>query len=261
MVHPNVHLTIEDEIARIVLDRPDRMNACTRRMFESLATAAAEIAAAKARVVVISGAGGNFCSGADMSGEGDETDDRQDHGLTSMRDIGDGVLAIHSLPMPVIAAVDGVAVGAGFGLALASDLLYCSDRARFSLIFARRGLSLDFGTSWLLPRRIGLHHAKRLAFTGDIVGAEEAAALGFVNEVVSADELDDRVAEVTAAIAVGPPLALSMTKRMLDNAATASFAAAVETESLAQNVNFTTSDTLEAGKAFLERRTPRFEGR
>ena len=261
MVHPNVHLTVDDEIARIVVDRPERMNACTRRMFEAFAAAADEIVAAKARVVVISGAGGNFCSGADMSGEGDATDDRADHGLTAMRGIGEGVLSIHALPMPVIAAVDGVAVGAGFGLALASDLLYCSDRARFSLIFAKRGLSLDFGTSWLLPRRIGLHHAKRLAFTGDIVGAEEAAALGFVNEVLPVDELESRVDEMAATIAAGPPLALSMTKRMLDNASTTSFAAAVENESLAQNVNFTTRDTLEAGKAFVERRTPSFEGR
>lgn len=259
--HPNIHLSIADDVARIVVDRPERKNACTRMMFDALGAAARDITATKARAVVVTGAGEDFCSGADMSGQGDEDDDRQDHGLVNMRGVGEAVIAIRDLPMPVIAAVDGVAVGAGFGLALAADLLYCTDRARFSLIFARRGLSLDFGTSHLLPSRVGLHHAKRMAFTGDIVGAEEAAALGFVNEVVTVDELAPTVDDMVAKIVAGPPLALSMSKRLLDNAAQSSFAQSVEAEALAQNVNFATTDTVEAMKAFAQRRDPTFEGR
>ena len=110
--------------------------------------------------------------------------------LDGMRVLGDAVLAVHDCPVPVIAKVDGVAVGAGFGLALAGDLTWCSDRARFSAIFAKRGLSLDFGTSWLLRQRIGVHMAKELAFTAEMVSGHEALELGFVNAVSPADELD-----------------------------------------------------------------------
>lgn len=261
MTHPNIHLAVDDDVARLVIDRPERKNACTRLMWEAIAEAAREIASAPPRVTVITGTGGDFCSGADMSRDPDETDTRKDHGLITMRGIGDAVTAVHDLPMPVIAAVDGVAVGAGFGLALSADLTYCTDRARFSAIFAKRGLSLDFGTSWLLVQRIGLHRAKELTFTAEIVGAEAAADLGLVNGVVGVEELDTKVQEMVDTIVAGPPLALSMSKRLLDNAASAGFAQALEAESLAQNVNFTSEDTIEAMKAFAERRTPEFRGR
>ena len=163
--------------------------------------------------------------------------------------------------MPVIAKVDGVAIGAGFGLALAADLLWCSERARFSLAFARLGLSLDFATSWVLPRRIGLHQAKRIAFTGEVVSAERAATLGFVNEVVPVDELDASVAAIARQIAMGPPLALSMTKRLLDNAVTATLMQSLEAEAVAQAVNLATADLPEGLKAFAEKRPPAFQGR
>src|SRR6185503_9712973 len=144
----------------------------------------------------------------------------------AMRVLGDVVLAVHDCPVPVVAKVDGVAVGAGLGLALAADLTWCSDRARFSAIFAKRGLSLDFGTSWLLRQRIGVHKAKELAYTARMVSGPEALDLGFVNAVVPADELDAAVAELVATIAGGPPIALSMTKRELDGAAATSLAQA-----------------------------------
>ena len=103
------------------------------------------------------------------------------------------MLAIHDCPVPVVAKVDGLCVGAGLGLALAADMIWCSDRARFSAIFAKRGLSLDFGTSWLLRQRIGVHKAKELAFTAKMVSGAEAFELGLVNAVVPAAELDDAV--------------------------------------------------------------------
>ena len=196
-----------------------------------------------------------------MSGEGEDRVEGVNHGLHSMRRIGDAVVALNSLPMPTISAVDGVAVGAGFGLALSADLLFCTDRARFSLIFAKRGLSLDFGTSYLLPQRIGLHLAKQMAFTGEIVDASRALEMGFVNEVVAPDGLDAAVDEMAARIAAGPPLALSMTKRLLENSLRTSLPQAVESETLAQNVNFTTADVAEGGAAFVERRDPEFRGR
>ena len=178
-----------------------------------------------------------------------------------MRVLGDVVVAIHDCPVPVVAKVDGLCVGAGFGLALASDLTYCSDTARFSAIFAKRGLSLDFGTSWLLRQRVGVHKAKEIALTAKMLSGAEAYELGFVNAVVPAAELDAAVAEVVATIAGGPPVALSMTKRELDNASTSSLAQALETEALAQSVNVHTDDMREAFLAYVERRPADFKGR
>ena len=178
-----------------------------------------------------------------------------------MRVLSDVVLAVHSCPVPVIAKVDGVCVGAGLGLALAADMTWCSDRARLSVIYAKRGLSLDFGTSWLLRQRIGVHTAKQLAFTAEMMSGNRALELGLVNAVVPADELDDAVAAVADTIASGPPMALSMTKRLLDNAGTSSLAEALEGEALAQNVNIHTADMREALTAYMEKRRPEFEGR
>jgi 2-(1,2-epoxy-1,2-dihydrophenyl)acetyl-CoA isomerase len=169
-------------------------------------------------------------------------------------------MAVHDCPIPVVVKVDGVSIGAGFGLALAGDLLWCSDRSRFSAVFAKLGLSLDFGTSWLLTQRIGVHRAKELSLTAEMLTAARADEMGFVNAVVPADELDAAVETVVERIASGPPIALSMTKRMLDNAASSSLAGALETEAIAQNVNLKSKDILEAFTAFREKRPPEFKG-
>jgi 2-(1,2-epoxy-1,2-dihydrophenyl)acetyl-CoA isomerase len=179
----------------------------------------------------------------------------------AMRVLGDVVLAIHDCPIPVVAKVDGVCVGAGLGLALAADMIWCSDRARFAAIFAKRGLSMDFGTSWLLRQRLGVHKAKELAFTAKMVSAPEAFELGLVNSVVPVDELDAAAREIVDTIAAGPPIALSMTKRELNNAACSSLAQALEVEALAQSVNVHTDDLKEALMAYAARRPPNFTGR
>ena len=262
MPHPNITIEQDGDIVTVTIDRPRRKNACTPGMWAGLRHGFREIAESSARVVVVSGAGGDFCAGADVVGGDDEASAQpRRHRVDHMRDIGETVMAIHDCPKPVIAKVDGVAVGAGLGVALAADLVWCSQRARFSLIFVKRGLSLDFGTSWLLPKRIGLHEAKRLAFTGEIIGAPRAAALGIVNEVVPVDELDEAVAEIAAEVAAGPPIALASTKRFLNNASTISLFQALEAESLGQGVNFATRDTKEAMRAVVEKREPVFEGR
>jgi 2-(1,2-epoxy-1,2-dihydrophenyl)acetyl-CoA isomerase len=139
-------------------------------------------------------------------------------------------------------------------------LIVASDRARFSEIFARRGLTIDLGASWLLPRLVGLHRAKELAFFADIVDAAEAERMGLVNRVVAHAELDAFVASWAERLAAGPPLALSMTKRLLDNSDQLTLAQALEAEAQAQIVNFGTRDTAEAMAAFVEGREPRFRG-
>jgi enoyl-CoA hydratase/carnithine racemase len=260
VAHEFVKVEPREHVVTVTLDRPGTKNACSMSMWLAIRDAFREIAASEARAVVLTGANGDFCSGADVvtssGGEGFKGSQ-----LTAMRLIGESVQAVHGCPVPVIVKVDGVSVGAGFGLALAGDLLFCSDRARFSAIFAKRGLSLDYGTSWFLAQRIGIHKAKELALTAEMMDAPRAATLGFVNAVHSAAELDAAVAAVVERIASGPPLALSMTKRMLDNASASSLAQALETESIAQNVNLGTKDMAEAFLAFREKRTPRFSGR
>ena len=242
----------------VTLNRPERKNAVDGALWRALAATFRQTArSTEDRVVVVTGAGGDFCAGADLS----DLEAGTDHQLGRMRMIHDVALALHELPQPTIAKVDGVAVGAGCNLAFGCDLVVSSDRARFSEIFSRRGLSLDFGGSWLLPRRVGLHRAKELAFFGELLGAAEAERLGLVNRVVPAGELDDAVDEWAARLAAGPPLALSLTKRLLDDAAGMSLPEALEREGAAQALNIMSEDGKEAIRAFLERREPDFEGR
>jgi len=260
--HPNIRVDREGHVTTVTIDRPESKNACTGEMWVALGAVFRDVSFSGTRAVVLTGSGGNFCTGADLSGTREGGASRTSgNNLDGMRVLADVVLAIHQCPVPVVAKVDGLCVGAGFGLALAPDLTWCSDRARFSTIFAKRGLSLDFGTSWFLRQRIGVHKAKELALTAKMLSGAEAFELGFVNAVVPTDELDDAVREVVDTIAGGPPIALSMSKRELDNASTSSLAHALEIEALAQNVNVHTDDTREALLAYVERRPPVFEGR
>ncbi len=183
------------------------------------------------------------------------------HVLASMRNITDVAMALARIPQPTIAKIRGVAVGAGCNMALMCDLVVCSDTARFSEIFAKRGLSVDFGGTWVLPRRVGLHKAKELALFGDIISAQEAERIGLINHVEQEAELDAFVDNWAAKLAAGPPIALAQTKRMLNNAMNVTLEQALEDEGNAQALNFGTKDTIEAMSAFAEKRAPRFIGR
>jgi enoyl-CoA hydratase/carnithine racemase len=265
--HRNIRVERDGHVATVTLDRPQSKNACTGDMWVALGATFRELSYSGARVVLLTGAGGDFCTGADLGGGGESSSGAGDAPARlatmtdAMRVLGDVVLAIHNCPVPVVAKVDGLCVGAGLGLALAADLTWCSDRARFSAIFAKRGLSLDFGTSWLLRQRVGVHQAKELVFTAKMVSGADAFALGLVNAVVPADDLDGAVGEIVDTIAAGPPIALSSSKRELDNASTVSLAQALEIEALAQSVNVQTDALREALFAYMERRPPNFTGR
>ncbi len=245
-------------VVTVTLNRPAKKNAATARMWDELFETFSEVSANDAdRVLVLTGAGGAFCSGADLSA----TDELTRSGMTRLRLIGRAALALHTLAKPTIAKVEGIAAGAGWNMALVCDLVVASDTARFSQIFARRGLSLDFGGSWLLPRLVGMQKAKELAFFADMLSAADAEALGLVNRVVPAGELDAFVDEWAGRLAAGPPIALASTKTLLNNSFAVSMAQAVEDEARAQNVNFATDDFKEAVRAFLDKREPRFEGK
>jgi enoyl-CoA hydratase/carnithine racemase len=248
-----------DGIVTITLSRPEKKNAINGVMWDELLATFREIGASSTdRAVVITGAGGAFCSGADLTARGDGP---QVHQLAAMRHVADVCLALARLPQPVIAKVRGVAVGAGCNLALGCDLVVASTNARFSEIFAKRGLSVDFGGTWVLPRRVGLHRAKELAFFADIIDAAEAERIGLVNRVVDDADLDAFVHDWAQRLAGGPPLAVAMTKRMLNNSMNVTLEEALDDEGAAQTVNFSTQDTVEAIRAFVEKRTPKFEGR
>jgi len=250
-----------DGVVTVTLNRPEKKNAINGDMWDELLATFNEIGDnSDDRVVVLTGAGGAFCSGADLSGGGDVTGKNR-HQLASMRYIGSVCMALHRLPQPVIAKVSGVAVGAGLNMALGCDLIVASDEARFSEIFARRGLSVDFGGTWLLPRLIGLHRAKELTLFADIISAKEALEMGLVNRVVPAAELDRFVDDWARRLAGGPPIALAQTKRMLNNAFLMTLEQSLEDEGWSQTVNFSTSDTAEAIAAFQQKREPVFKGR
>lgn len=252
----------DDGVVTLTLNRPEKKNALTRAMFEELGAIFDEVAASRDdRVLVITGAGDAFTSGADLT-PGDSIDVTSGVGAAvhSMRVVGRAALKLHDLPKPTIAAVNGVAVGAGCNLALGCDLIIASDQARFSQIFPKRGLSLDCGGSWVLPRLVGLHKAKELAFLGDVISAEEAERIGIVNRVVPAADFDEVVSEYAHRIAAQPPIQLSVIKKQLNQSFSVSMAEAVEFEDIAQSLAFSSRDTAEAMRAFIEKREPKFTG-
>lgn len=243
-------------VRTLTLNRPRRKNAINPELWIALADAL--VAAGKdrgVRVVVITGAGGDFCSGADISAT-DET-----HPVYKLRRLTDVALALHELPLPTIAKVDGVAVGAGWNLALGCDFVVATPESRFSQIFSKRGLSLDLGGSWLLPKIAGLQQAKRLTLLAETIDAEEAHALNLVTWVVSAEEIDTFVDGLADRLVAGPQIALAQSKALLNEGADRTLRDALANEARAQVVNFATADAAEAYAAFAQRREPSFTGR
>ncbi len=243
-------------VRTLTLNRPRRKNAINRELWIALAEA---LTAARndsgVRAVVITGAGGACCSGADIS----TLDDT--HPAHKMRLLTDVALALHELPVPTIAKVTGVAVGAGWNLALGCDFVVATPESRFCQIFAKRGLSVDLGGSWLLPKIVGLQQAKRLALLAETIDADEAQALNLVTWVVSADEIDAFVTDLAENLAAGPRIALAQTKALLNEGVDRTLRDALANEARAQTVNFATADAAEAYAAFAEKREPSFTGR
>jgi 2-(1,2-epoxy-1,2-dihydrophenyl)acetyl-CoA isomerase len=260
-----IQVTRDGGLVTITLDRPDKKNAINAAGWNELDQTFTEIAIdPEVRAVVLTCAGGNFSAGADLggnpSGKGLTGRDVQPI-VAEMRVVGDIILRLYRLPKPTLAVVDGVAVGVAMGLVLACDLVIASDRARFCEIFAKRGIALDGGTSWLLPRRIGINKAKQLAFFADMVGAEEALRIGLVNELFPAAELAKAGQEWGQRLASGPTLALSLSKRLLDASNSVTLEKALEDEARAQHITYTSDDMREGMAAYIQRREPKFEGR
>jgi enoyl-CoA hydratase/carnithine racemase len=252
----------DDGVVNVTLNRPERKNAANGQMWLELRDLFYEVAHNRQdRVLVLTGAGGAFCSGADISDPKGVSGDPSDPHLVRMQFLGEVMLALHDVPQPTVAKVRGIAAGAGLSLALGCDLVVAGEDARFSEIFARRGLSVDGGSSWLLPRLVGMHRAKELAFFAEIISASEAQEFGLVNRVLPDHELDEFVEGWARRLAAGPPLALAMSKRLLHEGSRSTMADALENEARCQTVNFASEDTAEAMRAFAEKRDPLFKGR
>lgn len=256
-------LEIEDRglVRWLVLNRPERKNAIPPDGWGDLRNALVDFDNSTARVLVVTGAGGAFCSGADLDA-GQLEDARnvldQHH---RMKSVGEAAMTLHRLTKPTIAAVDGVAAGAGLNMALGCDVVIASSKARFSEIFVKRGLTVDFGGSWLLPRVVGIQRAKELALSGRIVEADEALAIGLVLEVVPEDQLETRVSEIAGSFLEGAPIGQMFAKQGIDRSWQSSFEQSLAWEDQLQSLCFTTRDVTEGVSAFIEKRKPQFEGR
>lgn len=253
--------TIDDRdlVRYLTLRRPATRNAIPADGWESLAGAFADFEESAQRVLVLAGEGGDLSSGADLGDDG--------VGFSStvanhrrMRSVGEMALRLHRLPKPTIAVVDGVAVGAGMQLAVSCDVVIATERARFAELFVRRGLTMDAGGTWLLPRLVGELRARDLALTGRIVDAEEAAAIGLVTRLVASPDLDATVAEYVEMLLRGAPLAQRFIKVGLDRSTAMTFEQALAFESQAQAILLATQDFADAVEAFQQRRPPQFKG-
>ena len=254
-----------DGIRRIRLNRPEAANALRPvdrdRLIELVNEADEDHAV---RVVVIAANGRHFCSGADVTGIAGAKSAGTKRATDSMRKIMNGaqrlVAAVLDCGKPVIAVVNGAAAGIGAHLALAADLVVAAEDASFVEVFVRRGLVMDGGGAYLLPRRIGMQKAKELAFFGDKLPAAEALALGMVNRVVPAAELGAAADEFALRLAAGPTTAISLTKRLLNASPDGDRAAAFLAEAMAQEIQSTAEDSREGVRSFMERRPPEFRG-
>jgi enoyl-CoA hydratase/carnithine racemase len=249
------HVIVEraDGVVTITLNRPERRNAITGALVEELIGALEDVARRpEDRAVVLTGAGGAFCSGMDLAAPVEPDP------LTFMTRVGQLCTLLHDLPRPTIAKVAGPAMGFGCNLAFCCDLVVAGESAVFGEIFAQRGIALDGGASWSLPRLVGIAKAKELVFFGTELPAEEAQRIGLVNRAVPDAELDPFVTDWAQRLADGPTLALSMMKSALNASFETAFRRAVDAEALNQAVAFRTAEAKEAGRAFVERRPPRF---
>lgn len=259
-----LQVTRSDGIVTVTMNRPERLNALSQAMFEELPLAIEAAGAdAAVRVVILTGAGRGFCAGMDLADARSLPGRSVSELLRAQEQWGAASLALRETPVPVIAAVNGPAAGAGFSLALAADIRLASTAARFNAAFIRIGLSGgDVGSSWLLPRIVGLGHASELLLTGRIIDASTAANMGLVNRVVEPDQLMPAAQELAREIAANSPTGVRLTKQVLQsNVDAPSLRAAMELENRNQVLSMQTDDMAEAVSAFLDKRPAQFSGR
>ncbi len=258
------HLLIDTSalgVRTITLNRPERLNAVNPRLADELPTAMREAAADDAvRVVVITGAGRGFCAGLDLGDPVPLNTGTRTEAVDPYYWVGRWVMSIVACEKPVIAAINGPAAGAGFGLALACDIRLLHADAVCTAGYVRRGLSPDAGVSYTLPRLIGYARATEIIMTGRDIDANEAERIGLVAATYDANTFADAVRRYADALAAGPPIALALSKRLLTHSADATLDAQLRDELVNIKTCFGTADVKEAMLAFKEKRRPQFRG-
>lgn len=251
--NPDAVLEVKDGVAVFTLNRPEKMNAISQGIFDKDLPQLVDRVEKdqEIRALVITGAGGNFCSGADvtrMQGKDGKPAISRSSGLRNTLGL---LYRLINLPKPTIAAVDGIAFGGGFSLAMTADIMLATPRARFCLVFGRIGLIPDMAIAYTLPRAIGTRRAKELAYTGRSFGIEEATALGLINQICSPEELLDRSIWMARNIAKGSGQAQALAKSLFDRSLGSTQAEMTDAECAAQEAMRNTDFHHEAVRRFL----------
>lgn len=256
---PDVEVRREGAVAIVTLQRPAVFNAFTLAMVRELRDRLAELTRdASVGALVLTGAGKAFCAGGDVQEMLDNVHRAHDHFLDLTAAHHEVVRLLVEGPKPVVCALNGVAAGGGFGLALCGDLRVASDQARFKPAYFKLGVAPDGGSTWLLPRLVGFTRAQELLFHDRVVKADEALALGLVHEVVPHERLLARALEEAQALARGPPFALAAAKKLLAETTSNDVAQQLALERRLNSESGATPDFAEGARAFREKREPRF---
>jgi enoyl-CoA hydratase/carnithine racemase len=251
-------------VATVTFDRPDKLNALTFEAYADLRDLLHELPQrGQARVLVLRGEGRAFCSGGDVQEIiGALLAMRPDELLAFTRMTGEVVKAMRECPVPIVAAVHGVAAGAGSVLALAADFRVVAASARFAFLFTKVGLAgADMGSAYLLPRLVGLGRATQLLMLGDEIDAATADRYGLVSELVDDADLDGRAAALARRLADGPAFAYAQTKQLLTRELDMPLSGALELEAMTQALLMTSADFAEFHAAFTAKRPPNWQGR
>lgn len=251
-----------DGVLTLTFNRPDRLNAADRATAAALRDALLQAKEDDdVRAIVLTGTGRGFCTGADLSAGDGQPEMTRGVTKTPLNEFAQAALALDSVDKPVIAAVNGMAVGAGLSYATGCDRRIAAESARFAAIFVRRGLVPDCGISYYLPRLVGQGAATHMLLTGEIIDAATALRIGLVQEVVPDAELSERAAAYAAQLAAGAAVAVDLARRSVRRAYERDLETTIAYESWAQSAVRSTGDVQEGIRAFLEKREPVFTGR